>query len=186
MDTFPGEERAHQAEWMGKNVMNHELICVIPTLAEIIRKWDDEIEHSEDKSNWLVWKKSYIERFQQGDIIPYYGMLHGVTICEATAHIHARTVQNAEGLVGNGLAYLSAFRTIPACQGKGYFSVLFRYMLHDLKEKGYTKVTLGVEPSEEKNRQIYRHYGFTEFVKSGTETYPDGTIIQVDYFAKTL
>lgn len=65
--------------------MNHELICVIPTLAEIIRKWDDEIEHSEDKSNWLVWKKSYIERFQQGDIIPYYGMLHGVTICEATA-----------------------------------------------------------------------------------------------------
>lgn len=167
--------------------MKDELLCVHPTLTEINRKWDYEIEHSEeDKSNWIIWKKRYIENFRNGDILPYYGILHGTIICEATAHINAKTVQNSDGLVGDGIAYLSAFRTIPAYQGRGFFSILFKYMVNDLKEKGYTKVTLGVEPCEEINRQIYHHYGFTEFVKSGTETYPDGTIIQVDYFAKAI
>ena len=59
-------------------------------------------------------------------------------------------------------------------------------MINDLKEKGYTKLALGVEPCEVKNRQIYNHYGFTEYIKSATEMYPDGTIINVDYFMKNI
>ncbi len=34
--------------------------------------------------------------------------------------------------------------------------------------------------------QIYRHFGFTEFIKHGQETYPDGTTIDVDYYGKSL
>lgn len=116
----------------------------------------------------------------------YYEILNGSIICEATANLNPKIVQNSGGLVGDGIAHLSAFRTIPEYQGRGYFSILFKYMINDLREKGYTRLTLGVEPSEIKNRQIYNHYGFTEYIKSATEVYPDGTIINVDCFMKNI
>ncbi len=167
--------------------MKSNYVCKVPSLEEMNIKWDYEIEHSgEDRKNWIIWKKNNIENFKNGDIIPYYGILNGMIICEATAMINAKAVQNSDGLVGEDIAYLSAFRTIPEYQGQGYFSVLFKHMVNDLKKKGYTRLTLGVEPGEEKNRRIYHHYGFTEHIKTGTETYPDGTIINVDYFAKNI
>ena len=95
-------------------------------------------------------------------------------------------VQNSAGLVGGTTVYLSAFRTVEAFQGRGYFSKLFHFMLDDLRQKGFTKATLGVEPDDAKNKAIYAHYGFTEYIKSGREEYPDGTVIDVAYYAKKL
>ena len=71
-------------------------------------------------------------------------------------------------------------------QGKGYFSKLLKFMLEDLKNRGYEKVTLGVEPEETKNKEIYFHYGFTEHIKNGVESYPDGTTINVEYYGKRM
>lgn len=162
-------------------------ICKIASMDEMIEKWDYEIARSgEDRDNWIIWKKENIERFKSGNIIPYYGIYDGTIICEATAIISPKAVQNSNLLVGDTTAYLSAFRTLPEYQGRGYFSALFRYMVNDLKERGYVRLTLGAEPGEEKNRQIYSHYGFTEYIKSATEKYPDGTVIDVDYFAKSI
>lgn len=167
--------------------MENNFICKIPSLEEMNKKWDYEIENRKnDRSNWIIWKKMAIENFIQGKSIPYYGILNGTIICEATACVVPEIVQNSELLVGNNIAYLSSFRTISKYQGKGYFSKLFKFMLNDLKEKGYRKVTLGVEPSEEKNKKIYNHYGFTEYIKSGAETYPDGTVIEILYYGKNI
>ena len=127
-----------------------------------------------------------MENFKNDYIIPYYGILDGNIICEATAMLNSEVVQNSEGLVGNGVVYLSAFRTIEEYQGKGYFSKLMKFMLNDLKQRGIVRVTLGVEPAEETNKKIYAHYGFNEYIKSATEVYPDGTVIDVDYYGKNL
>ena len=162
-------------------------ICKIPSFQEMNIKWEYEIAQNEkDKENWIVWKKQHIENYKQGYIIPYYGILEGVIICEATAMLHPSIVQNSSGLVDSHTVYLSAFRTIGKFQGKGYFSKLFHFMIGDLRQKGFTKATLGVEPIEEKNKDIYTHYGFTEYIKSGKEYYPDGTVIDVEYYGKTL
>ncbi len=59
-------------------------------------------------------------------------------------------------------------------------------MINDLKQKGFIKATLGVEPADKKNKEIYAHYGFTEYIKSGKEFYPDGTAIDVEYYEKLL
>ena len=59
-------------------------------------------------------------------------------------------------------------------------------MIGDLKKRGYKKVTLGVEPSETKNKQIYFKYGFNEHIKNSKEVYPDGTEIDVEYYGKKL
>lgn len=59
-------------------------------------------------------------------------------------------------------------------------------MIENLQYKGFTKATLGVEPAEEKNKEIYAHYGFIEYIKSGKEYYLDETVIDVEYYGKTL
>ncbi len=162
-------------------------ICKIATIDEMNRKWDYEIEKAtDDKDNWIIWKKENIERFQKGSIIPYYGLLNGEIICECTAIIDSSVIQSLDNLVDKNTAYLSAFRTNEEHQGKGYFSKLFRYMIDDLKARGYTKVTLGVEPTETKNKSIYQKYGFTEHIKDCQETYPNGTKIDVEYYGKII
>ena len=159
----------------------------IASFEEMNRKWDYEIKHHvKDRNNWVIWKQQFMANFQNGSILSYYGILDGKIICEATAAISPEIVQNAEGLVGDGIAYLSAFRTIKKYQKKGYFSKLMKFMLDDLRQKGIVKVTLGVEPTEEINKKIYTHYGFTEYIKSATEICPDGTVIDVDYYGKML
>lgn len=162
-------------------------LCKIASFEEMNRKWDYEIEHNiNDARNWIIWKSHFLENFKNDYIIPYYGILDGNIICEATAMLNSEAVQNSEGLVGNSVVYLSAFRTIEEYQGKGYFSKLMKFMLNDLKRRGIVRVTLGVEPAEETNKKIYAHYGFNEYIKSATEVYPDGTVIDVDYYGKNL
>lgn len=162
-------------------------LCKIASLEEMNQKWDYEISHRvEDRENWIIWKRQALENFQRGDSLPYYGILDGTVICEATAMQNPEIVQNAEGLVGNGTVYLCAFRTIEEYRGRGYFARLMRFMLEDLRQRGIVRVTLGVEPAEETNRSIYAHFGFDEYIKSAVETYPDGTAIDVDYYGMEL
>lgn len=160
-------------------------ICKIAAVDEMEAKWNYEIKkHKSD--NWKVWKAEAIERVRNGQGIAYYGILNSKIICEATAMLDKSIIQNFEGLVDDETAYLCAFRTVEKYQGMGYFSRLFRFMIDDLKSRGYEKVTLGVEPAETDNLKLYQHLGFNEFIKSAQETYPDGTVINVDYYRMKL
>ncbi len=162
-------------------------ICKIATVGEMNTKWDYEISKAtNDKDNWIIWKKQNIKNFKDKKIIPYYGILDDQIICEATAALTSDIVQNSDKLVANTTAYLTAFRTNKEYQGRGYFSKLYEFMENDLKGRGYLLLTLGVEPEETRNYQIYRHYGFNEFIKSDFETYPDGKKISVNYYGKRL
>ena len=148
-------------------------------------KWNYEIKQHKSP-NWKTWKAEAIERVRNGQSIAYYSILNGKIICETTAMLDKEIVQNSDGLVDEKTAYLCAFRTIKKYQGKGYLSKLFRFMINDLKSKGYEKVTLGVEPTETENLEIYQHLGFNEFIKSAKEAYPDRTVIDVDYYGMKL
>lgn len=161
--------------------MDKKYICRIASLEEMNRKWDYEIGIHTEKENWIAWKGEAIEGFLSGRSIPYYGILDGTVICEATA-----ILKPGSGLAEDHIVELCAFRTNKAYRGKGYFSKLKDFMLKDLKQKGYTKAIVGVEPEEILNREIYYHWGFTEYLCSDTETYPDGTVIHVDFFGKPL
>ncbi len=157
--------------------------CKIATVDELEAKWDAQIKRQKSP-NWKIWKTPAAARVKNGQSIVYYGILNGKTVCEATAMLDKDTVQNGDGLVDAQTAYLCAFRTDEKYRGKGYFSELFRFMLRDLKCRGYKRVTLGVEPTETENLKIYQHFGFHTFIKSAQETYPDGTVIDVDYYGR--
>ena len=159
----------------------------VAKLEDITKKYDYEINKAtDDKSNWIIWKTSAIERYNKGQTITYIGLLNNEIICECTSALDSSIVQNSDGLVDNKTAYLFAFRTNEEYQGQGYFSKLFKFMIEDLKSKGYEKVTLGVEPEELKNKAIYNKYGFTEHIKDAQEVYPDGTTIDVEYYGKKI
>ncbi len=164
---------------------NKDYICKIASVDEMEEKWNYEIKKNKG-DNWKIWKQEAIGRVKNGQSTAYYGVLNGKIICEATAMLDKSVVQNSDGLVNGKTAYLCAFRTTEKYQGKGYFSKLFRFMIDDLRIKGYERVTLGVEPTETENLKIYHHLGFNEFIKSAQETYPDGTVIDVDYYSKNL
>ena len=161
-------------------------ICKIASIEEMNKKWDYEIEHAEDKYNWQIWKEKALKCRKYEAQLPYYGILDGEIITEGTASLSPDIVQNGKDLVDDHTAYLTAFRTIPEYQGKGYFSKLFKYMVNDLKKRGYTRLTIGVEPTELKNKAIYTKYGFTNFIKTSVEEYPDGTKIEVEYYYKDI
>ena len=166
--------------------MDENYVCKIASFDELIRKWDYEIERHHGANNWVIWKEDAVRSFSFGLSIPYYGILNDSIICEATAVLRPEAVQNSEGMMDEHTVYLCAFRTVDQFRGKGYFSKLIAFLQNDLKQKGYTKAVLGVEPHETDNVKMYHHWGFTDLIQSATEQYPDGTVIDVDYYGKRL
>ena len=170
---------AANKEW---NYVNY--VCKIASLEEMEQKWDDEIALHSEKENWIAWKSEAIEGARAGRSIPYYGILDGTVICEATAVLNP-DFRQACGEPDDTVE-LCAFRTLKEYRGKGYFSKLMDFMLKDLKRRGYGRAVVGVEPCEKHNMEIYRHWGFDEYVGSATETYPDGTVIDVLFYGKAI
>ena len=162
--------------------MEENYFCKIASLEEMHQRWDDEIARHAEKRNWIVWKDEAIAHFRAGTSLPYYGILDGQIICEATAVLRPGFAQPG----GEKAVELCAFRTVPEHRGDGYFSKLMDFLQRDLREKGYTLAVVGVEPHEARNKAIYRHWGFTALLCTGSETYPDGTVIAVEYYAKPL
>jgi ribosomal protein S18 acetylase RimI-like enzyme len=160
-----------------------EYICKIATIDEVERKWNYEIRRQKQRKTVLEkLKNDAVYQIKNGQSVKYYGKLNNKIICETTAIFDENIIQNSDELVDDKIVYLCNFSTDKRYRGKGYFSKLFRFMIDDLKNRGYEKFTLGVEPTETKNLQIYQHLGFNNFIKSGRETYPDGTVIDVDYY----
>lgn len=120
--------------------------------------------------------------------IVYMGILNDEIITGATAIISENDtdMQNKEGLIGEDKAYLTAFRTNKEYENQGYFSKLYKFMENDLKKKGFKSLTLGVEPCETRNIQIYFKWGFTKYVKTDYEYYSNKEKILVNYYQKDL
>ncbi len=162
-------------------------ICKIATLDEMNTKWDYEINRAtDDKDNYLKWRVQHINRFLEGKTIPYYGLLNGKIICEATAALDPMLNINTTLLINDKSVYILAVRTVDEYQGKGYFRELFKYMINDLKSRGYKYATIGVEKNNKIAKDIYLRYGFTEYLKDSVEYYPDGTKVELEYYRKEL
>lgn len=56
--------------------------------------------------------------------------------------------------------YIDTICTDPAYRGKGIGTALLQYASDIAKQKGYTKVSLSVEPDRKNARALYEHVGF--------------------------
>ena len=169
----------------------NKYICTLADIHQIEKRWEEKEKKDPFDKSIATWKRNAINGFKAGKRLYYYGFLGDKVICEAAALLSACEVQNGEGLAGGETAYLSAFKTEEKYRGKGYFSVLYKFIEDDLKKRGYEKLTLGVENGDEKNLMIYKKWGYNEFIKTACEYYPsesgEGTEeIVVNYYAKRI
>jgi len=160
--------------------------CVIASKSQIIEKWDEEIKRHNYSEEWKIYKEQSLSNMDSR--IVYMGLLDGKIITEATAIISSKDkcMENKDDLVDNGKAYLSAFRTNKEYENQGYFSKLYKFMENDLKKKRFKSLTLGVEPCETRNIQIYFKCGFTKYIKTDYEYYSNKEKILVNYYQKDL
>lgn len=160
--------------------------CVIASKSQIIEKWDEEIKKHNYSEEWKIYKEQSLSNMDTRTV--YMGLLDGKIITEATAIISGKDkcIENKDDLVDNGKAYLSAFRTNKEYENQGYFSKLYKFMENDLKKRGFNSLTLGVEPCETRNIQIYLKWGFSKYIKTDYEYYPNGEKILVNYYEKVI
>ena len=119
-----------------------EYICKIATIEEMIQNWEYLIRIHPNDNKWKIYKEKALKNKIDNKAIVYYGILNGKVISEATAMLSNLDVQNDEGLIGENKIYLSGFRTMKEYQKKGYFSKLYNFMENDLKQRGYTTLTI--------------------------------------------
>lgn len=168
--------------------------CIVATKQDVINYYDEKISNNPTDESLKIYKNHFVSAVEEKTRICYFGILNNQIICKTTAVVSLldRFVQNKENLIDNNTAYLTAFQTKPEFEGKGYFSKLYKFMEQDLKKRGFKKLTLGVEPCEVRNMQIYFHLGYTKFIKHGFETYEPitkcekGETVLVCFYEKKL
>ncbi len=150
-----------------------EYICKIANRDELLKRWNYLIEIHPSNKKWVEFKENALKHYDEKSIIPYFGFLDNEIICEITAYIKDSAfigdISEPSGLLSDSMAYLSAFRTNKEFEGKGYFRKLYNFVENDFKERGYTELSLGVEPEAVRNIQIYFHLGFRDYIKTVIE-----------------
>lgn len=148
-------------------------ICKIADRDELIKRWKYLIEIHPVNNIWEKFRNNALNNFDNDNTISYIGILNGEIICELTAYIKEEAfiddIDDYDDLLSEDRCYLAAFRTNKEYEGQGYFSLLFDYVVEDLKSRGYSEISLGVGPHEVRNMEIYFHLGFRDYIKSTTQ-----------------
>lgn len=148
-------------------------ICRVANREELLKRWDYLIEIHPGNNKWVKFRENALKHYDEKSTISYLGFLNDEIICEATAYIKESAfigdISEPSGLLSKNMAYLAAFRTNKEFKGKGYFSKLYNFVENDLKQKGYTELSLGVGPEEVRNMEIYFHLGFRNYIKTVIE-----------------
>lgn len=166
-------------------------ICKIATVDDILKMYDEEVKSVEYDQNTLEKSRNItIDRINEKLAITYIGILNDEIIGEITAAIDPvaviNFVHNPDGLIDNKTAYLFNILVKTTYRNMGYFTKLFQYVLDVLKSKGYEKVTIGVDTSNEKNMKIYKKNDFCEHIKTVKKVYGKDNIIEIEYLGKKL
>lgn len=148
-------------------------VCKIADRDELIKRWKYLVEIHPVNNIWEKFRDNALNNFDNDNTISYIGILNGEIICELTAYIKEEAfiddIDDCEDLLSENRCYLAAFRTNKEYEGQGYFSLLFDYVVEDLKSRGYSELSLGVSPNEVRNMEIYFHLGFRDYIKSTTQ-----------------
>ena len=151
----------------------------ILTDAEFNLLWDRNEASDPDEPMWPIWRQRFRERIDRGQAITFGVILDGDPVGEGTLEL--ATSKDPRLCNGKDTAYLAALRIRPEHEGQGHISRLVKVMESHARALGYTMLTIGVEENETRNRAIYSHWGYVNFVMEENQ---DGE--QVLYYGKKL
>ena len=157
----------------------------LPATEELLKTiWEKNVKANSDDARWIRWRNEAISDNARGKTKTFLVLFRDEPVGEGTlifaddcSAIKERTVLAD----GSGTANINALRIEKKHEGKGHISKLVHLMEHYAKERGYNKLTIGVEAKEARNLAIYLHWGYTAFVHAETE---DDSLVL--YYAKNI
>ena len=155
------------------------------TLEDLNRVWDYQIAQNPDEPRNQRWRDSYISRNVQNRAATYVVAADGEPVGEVTLDYYAEACGNPDIRPkladGKATAYVTALRIRSAYEGQGYISALMRCMEDGARERGFSRLVIGVEAAETRNLAIYLHWGYDRYVISEVD---GGELVL--YYAKEL
>lgn len=118
-----------------------------------------------NEEEWEKYKTQRLNQFNNKEIDLYVIEKENSFIGELTVNYLSHNLL-AEAIT-NIRVYLEAFRISKYYQKKGFGQELLKYAINDLKEKGYTEFTIGVEEDNQIAKHIYNKLGFIEKIDKG-------------------
>ena len=138
------------------------------TIEELTKWWDNRISQSPNDNSWVVWKNIFIEENLNGKRKTFFAFEGDRFIGQCTLLFESEE----KVITGNYKAEINKLEIIKEERGKGLASKIYKVVKDYAKEQGMKTLTIGVEPCEIRNMQIYFHWGFTNYLQCITETYP--------------
>lgn len=124
-----------------------------------------ELFGNDKKGLWLEYRKQRLAQFANGEAETYVIESSGRLVGEVTAKFTSDKL--AQETAPNVRVYFEAFRVLPEYQGQGLGTKLMEFVISELRTRGYTEFTIGVEDSNVVARHIYEKLGFTQKIAHG-------------------
>lgn len=143
--------------------MDNNKIFLKRILKEELVKLKPLFPGKDDK--WISYYEERLKQFNENDVDIYVIELDNFFIGEITVNYSSHNLDTEA--IKNKRVYLEAFRIKKEYQKQGLGQKLLDYAISDLKEKGYTEFTVGVEDDNEVAKHIYFKLGFTKEIDKG-------------------
>lgn len=88
-------------------------------------------------------------------------------------HLYWEKSNDPDEANGKNRAYLSAMRIHPNFRNQGLGTKLMEAALESIQRKGFTEATIGAYEHEPLIQDLYKKWGFTEFLKETWEETPE-------------
>lgn len=158
----------------------------IATIEEINAWWDENIIKNPDDKSLPDYKIKFVEGNKVGTRKTFFAFENKKYIGQCTLLF----VSDDSSLTGKNKAEIIKLELISDQRGKGKSTKLFEAVKNYAKSQGIKTLTIGVEPCEIKNMQIYFHWGFTNFLQCKTETYcfegTESETITILYYSQNI
>lgn len=138
------------------------------TVEEVERWWDNHILENADNNSHKVWKESFVSENKNGRRKTFYAWDGNKNIGQGTLVFES----DDKNLTGDGKAEIIKLEVVEEYRNRKISSLIYSHIKDYAKQKGIHALTIGVEPCEVRNMQIYFHWGFTNFIQCITEIYP--------------
>lgn len=148
------------------------------------RIWQKNIDCNPGDDRWVRWRDEYLRMNAEGCALTFIIFCDGEPVGEGTllfspecGAVDGRTILAD----GRTVVNLNALRIEKAFEGQGHVSRMVRQMEDEARRRGFSRITIGVDECETRNRAIYAHWGFDALILDEIE---DGE--RVLYYSKQL
>lgn len=143
----------------------------LATEEEIENWWNKKIQKRPHDNAYKVWKSNFVVGNKRGERKTFFAFENGQYIGQGTLLLKSKD----KVMTGKGRAEIIKLEVEKKWRGQGVSSQICHEIERYAKVNGIDTLTIGVEPCEVRNMQIYFHWGFTTFLQVVTETYPPKT-----------